>query len=77
MPAYFPGKYRASASILAPTVTEADAYAKVWMVLGSAQAQEKAVAWNLPSFLIIRDGTDFRILALAGFEAEDIEVSSL
>jgi thiamine biosynthesis lipoprotein len=67
----------ASASILAPTVTEADAYAKVWMVLGSAEAQEKAVAWNLPSFLIIRDGFDFRVLALAGFEAENIEVSSL
>lgn len=67
----------ASASILAPTVTEADAYAKVWMVLGSAEAQEKALAWNLPSFLIIRDGHDFRVMALAGFEAEDIEVSSL
>jgi thiamine biosynthesis lipoprotein len=66
----------ASVSVLAPTVTEADAYAKVWMVLGRAEAQKKAVAWNLPSFLIVRDGQDYEMVAIAGFEAEDIEVSS-
>ena len=64
----------ASVSVLAPTVTEADAYAKVWMVLGSAEAQKKALAWELPSFLIFRNSQGFTTLAIAGFETDDLEV---
>jgi thiamine biosynthesis lipoprotein len=63
----------ASASVLAPTVTEADAYAKVWMVLGREEAKKKALAWNLPSFFIIREGATYLMQAIAGFEAEDPE----
>jgi thiamine biosynthesis lipoprotein len=63
----------ASVSVLAPTVTEADAYAKVWMVLGSVEAQEKALAWKLPSFFIYRNSDGFSSQAIAGFEAEKRE----
>jgi thiamine biosynthesis lipoprotein len=44
-----------SATVIAPTSMEADAYATSCMVLGSARAKEMINSLNLPAFLVIND----------------------
>jgi thiamine biosynthesis lipoprotein len=44
-----------SATVIAPTSMEADAYATSCMVLGSARAKEMISKLNLPAFLVIND----------------------
>lgn len=58
----------ASASVLAKTAAEADAWAKVLMILGPGGARAWAEKTGLPSFIIVPSGSSFRSESLAGFQ---------
>jgi thiamine biosynthesis lipoprotein len=59
----------ASVSVLAKTCTDADAYAKVFMVLGPEEAERLAERLKMPVFLISHQGAkDFTSKNLGGFE---------
>lgn len=57
----------ASASVLAATAAEADALAKVLMILGPERAKAWAEKEKLPSFIIVPSQGGFRTESLAGF----------
>ncbi|RYZ83137.1 MAG: FAD:protein FMN transferase ApbE, partial [Proteobacteria bacterium] len=64
----------ASASVLAKTVRDADAYAKAFMILKKSEAKALSERLKMPAFLMMHKGAGFESTYYSDFEAYFVRI---